>query len=368
MLRAIYRELIDLGRFAELQWSDLVHRRLDIARQKRGLRGYEGEIREVIEWLPPSGEGRLALFVYYEPDGVVSGSARRAVEAMRRAGWDIVVLCNHVLSEEQTGFLADRCHAALMRSNQGFDFGAYQDGVKWLRGRGGTVARVLFINDSVFFASRGLDGFFERLTGPEDAVASHENQSSREHYHLQSFAVSVSARVWESAPFRKFWANYVPVNNRTHAIEAGEKDLSLAVQASARSIAVIYDLGRLAKALEGEEFDAAHAVIRLPQPMREIAVKGAVDGTVGMGEVLEVISSTSPAHSGVWYLSRYLDCPTFKKDLYFRQRYALWELELMAADLMPPDEAQEFLSMIRRKGTAHRFFGAERRRYAIGAR
>ena len=368
MLRAIYTEGVLLGRFLETKVAKLLYWYIDPKLKLLRLRGYDGQIEQVLRWNEPDEGGLYALFVYYEPDGAVSDSVRRAVTSMRKADWNVVLLCNHPLSEEQQAFFSETCYVAVLRGNQGFDFGAYQDGVRWMDAEGIAPERVLLLNDSVFFASHGLDEMFVRLKGPEDAIATHENQSAEEHHHLQSFAVSVSAAVWKAAAFRRFWQEYRPINNRMHAIEAGEKRLSAAIRASARSLTVIYGLGRLAEEMANYTASLEEVSVRLPMPMRMPLLEAMKkDGRkAGASDIVTTIASTSPAHSGIWYLARFLNAPLFKKDLYYRQRFSLWELELMVPKLMHSDEAAEYLSMIRRRGAPHGMQRAARMRYNVG--
>jgi Rhamnan synthesis protein F len=343
-------------------------RDFDIWRQSRRLAGYTTGITRVMP-CSPTDSASFAIFVYYEPGAGVSKSVQRAVQALRRLGVNTILVCNHALSEAQLAFFRDRCHTILLRDNQGFDFGAYKDAVAYLEDGDSELGRIMFLNDSVFYASKGLEAFLERLQGPEDLVGAFENWG--EDHHLNSFAIGVSDHVFRSAPFRLFWRDYVPVSNRIHAIEKGEKRLTRAALAAARHSGVTYPVAALYAALLDADINSLDHPIRLPKPWR--ATFETIDRQTAThrhvaNQVVDIINKTSPIHAGAYYFPKYLDCPIFKKDIVYRGRFQYWEVETWIHDVLPDDEAEEYLTTLRKRGDHSKLGFVDRKRFNVGVK
>ena len=366
-LDSAHREIKIARRYLLKKWDQRFLVANDIKRQVAQLGGYVDDIAET-EVFSEDRTGPFCLFVYYEPDGALSGSVSRIFKGLKARGVHTVLLCNHVLSDLQKAFFAETCHAVVRRGNQGFDFGAYKDGVRFLRKNGYQPSRLLILNDSVFYREEGLDAFIAGLCGEEDAVAAFENWG--EGYHLQSFALGISGEVFDSPSFKAFWEDYVPVNNRIHAILGGEKKLSDAVLAAARSTRVLYPASALYEALKRDGNYRDVELIHLPRQWRDdieaALAPGAERSQETAREVTALINRTSPIHSGAYLFPRYLGCPILKKDLVYRERFWFWELQHWAAAILDEAERTELLTAIRRRGEPGRLSAADRRRYNVG--
>lgn len=345
----------------------------DIKRQTAALKDYAHDINEVTRFRDAD-SGPFCLFVHYEPDGRVSASVARVLEALQARGVNTILLSNLKVAEAQRDFFSATCHSLVERGNRGYDFGAYKDGVFHMKDKGYAPSRLLFLNDSVFYSSKGLDHFLDALLGEEDAVGAFENWG--EGYHLQSFALSVSSLVFESSAFAGFWRDYLPIGNRIHAIENGEKRLSDAILSASRSSRVIYTAKRLFQALAEDGNAGSVQPVHLPIMWRkefiadsaEIADDDPQANEKRARLITDLVNVTSPIHSGAYLFPRYLECPLFKKDLVYRERFKFWELESWMHDLLSDAECAEFLTMIRRRGDAKRLNPMERRRYNIGVK
>ena len=80
-------------------------------------------------------------------------------------------------------------------------------------------------------------------------VAPFENWGDSAGNHFQSFAVTVSNKVFFSSSFQMLWSQYLPGSSRLHAIEEGEKKLSNAIMKSADDSKVLYTCAKLATRL-----------------------------------------------------------------------------------------------------------------------
>jgi hypothetical protein len=319
------------------------------------LRNYTDDIVEVRS-LKTTKSGIFAVFVYYEPNGEVSGSVNRFITELCNANVNIIVAVNHSLSDEQAQFFQQKCHSILLRGNQGFDFGCFRDAIGWMRKTSITPDRLLLLNDSVFYVARGLPEFISGLLGKEDVIAAFENWG--EGYHLQSFALSVSLSIVSSSAFEAFWKRYVPSNNRVLAIELGEKKLSRTLLKVASSSRVLFPVSRLYEVILESQGEAPVNPITVCQPWRskvfyalsKVDEDNPKQRMKRAAILCQHINTTSPIHSGAYYFPHYLKSPIYKKDLVYRDRFAFWEVDAWSIDLTSPEERYEFGVSLRAKG------------------
>lgn len=347
-------------RLAVIRIFDVHYRVIDPAIQGWRLRDYDGDVRSIIHGAQCFDGGAYAILVYYELQDGVSGSVTNLLDELGRAGINVLLVSNRPLSPAQEEIIRPRTWSIMIRGNQGLDFGAYKDAVHHLQAIDAPVARLLLLNDSVYYFREGLAAFVQGLLGREDVVAAFENWDARHEYHIQSFALSVSDVVWRHEAFRRFWRDYVPHNSRLMAIERGEKRLSRACLAAARSTRVLYSyadlyeaLGARPPALSEEEF-----AISAPIHMRDRGWGSTVvrdGGRVALhggrrDAIMEGSSIGSPLHTSLHYFARLLNCPLVKKDLVYRQQYRLWEVETLLRPCFSEEQVVEYLTMVRTKG------------------
>jgi hypothetical protein len=113
------------------------------------------------------------------------------------------------------------------RSNFGRDFGSYKTGFLHLFSRRweGTCPRLVMLNDSVFYASRGLDKFIDELaTSRTEVLGGTENYEIE--YHLGSFCISMAQSVLKADRFKAYWKGYRLTDVRPVVIKRGEMKLS----------------------------------------------------------------------------------------------------------------------------------------------
>ncbi len=370
LVQRIHASLTLVRRFLVRRYSKLVYVDLDIAFQKVRLSGYTSNIRKV-DSFSEDRSGKFCIFVFYDPSGRVSGSVRRILTCLHEAGVNTLIVCNHALGEDQKSVFKEVSHSIIERGNQGFDFGAFKDAISYLQENGFDPERLILLNDSIFYREKGLGAFVSGLLGSADVIAAFENWA--EDYHMQSFALSLSNRVFRARPFREFWKGYVPVNNRIHAIENGEKRLSAALLASGVDSKVLYSVADLYRQLVKDDLNLDAENIHIPIQWRRVNSASETDPArtcQSRHEVAEFLSqtvgATSPIHSGPYYFAKYLECPIFKRDLVYRQRFHFWEIDDWSKEIMQEDERVEFCHMLRQKGDANSLPPAKRRRYDVG--
>lgn len=341
---------------------------LPVAVEKVRLRRYEHARRRVHEGHVAASD-RVALCVHWNPTGDPDVPYLRLLDALAARGVAIVLVINGGAGADYVESLKPRCWRIVERDNQGADFGAWKDGVDYLRGEAVPVDRLLLFNDSVYFRQNGLAEFVDAFLEPRyDVTAAFENWG--EGYHVQSFALAVSRRVYESPQFTGFWRDYVPVTNRIHAIERGEKKLSQAVLAAAVTTNVLYSNARLFDALR-EGGDLGNPLSKMPIPRRDRFADAIEDDQSRewvSAQITEVMESTSPIHAGAYYFPKYLGCPILKYDIVYRDRFYYWEVQDWCRDFLGSEEQAEYLDRLRRKGHGNMLKGADKRKFAVGVK
>lgn len=113
------------------------------------------------------------------------------------------------------------------RPNFGRDFGSYKSGFlhvfsrKWDK----TCPRLIMLNDSVFYSTRGLEKFINDLsTSDVEVLGGTENYEIE--YHLGSFCISMAQSVLRSARLKSYWNSYRLTDVRPVVIKQGEMRLS----------------------------------------------------------------------------------------------------------------------------------------------
>lgn len=341
---------------------------LPVAIEKIRLRNYKHARRHVYDGHVAASD-RIAVCVHWNPAGTTDESYLRLLDALARRGVAVLLISNSGLPDGYIDSLRGRTWKIIERDNVGADFGAWKDGIDFLRSNDVRVERLIFFNDSVYYREQGLNDFVAALADPSfDATAAFENWA--EGYHIQSFALAVSGDVYKSAAFRSFWENYMPIANRIHAIENGEKLLSQAILKSARTTRILYSAARLYEKIK--EAKGIHfLMIKVPVQWRGILMRSLgekPDHDWFANKIIDVINSTSPIHSGAFFYPCYLDCPMFKYDLVFRQRFEYWEVERWTTEVMSAEERGQYLDRMRKKGHGNMLRGAERRKYDVGVR
>ena len=355
--------------FMRKKYYYFVYVKLDIAWQRLRLTGYRDGLIEVIDGEGEQGKGAFAVFVVFPGSNGLDPSIWRALASMKRNGIDVLVVSNSPLSEVDRKALAPFAWRIMLRRNIGFDFGAYKDGVLYLTRERPDLQRLLILNDSVFYSSRGLDEYFHELLGPEDSISAFENWG--EGYHMQSFGLSCSGHVFRSRSFQAFWANYEPIGNRIHAIENGEKRLSDACLASSCHSRVIYNVARLMQEMKDDSSDERIEDFIVPMHWRTLLnTPGNAPFRVAerYKTLADIVNITSPVHSGAYLFPYYSKCPIYKKDLVYRQRFQCWELSHLLARILPKDEYDEFMISLRQKADYKRLPTKALRLYEIGVK
>ncbi len=326
--------------------------------------------------------GKWAIVVFFAPKGDLHITFTRLITALQAQKVNILLVCNHALNEAQETYFGTNCAKIMIRKNQGFDIGAYKDAYQYLVEQPGfNITRLGFLNDSVFYIERGLDAFVKGLfQGKEDVISAFENWS--QHYHFQSFALTISGELVYHDAVKGFWQNYCPVSNRVYCIEYGEKGFAHAIALAMRNSHVLYTLSALRHALQqayktGELADMFYsttifrfieydAMKRHEKLLQHPDVKDKIISHHMIDNYIASINNDSPIHSGLWGYVSYLECPIIKKDIVYRTVYTFCDAMSFLEPHISDEDTEIIATHFRAKGIGGQLKGRDRRLYQVG--
>ncbi|OAN71202.1 hypothetical protein A8B83_12115 [Rhodobacteraceae bacterium EhC02] len=170
-------------------------------------------------------DGQPIMLLALYQKGRLRPDVIRLLRAAKAQG--LYVLGVNTLKVKQPEELRGLIDCYIERSNFGRDFGSYKTGFLHLFSRRweGTCPRLLMLNDSVFYASRGLDKFIDELaTSQTEVLGGTENYEIE--YHLGSFCISMAQSVLKADRFKAYWKGYRLTDVRPVVIKRGEMKLS----------------------------------------------------------------------------------------------------------------------------------------------
>jgi hypothetical protein len=359
---------------------------------------------------PAQGE-RYAIVVKYARMGLAPDFLD-LLDALERAGINAIVVCNGALDPAAHDRLRQRVHRILVRANVGRDIGAYRAATLHLAGQGLRPARMLYLNDSVFYLKGpSLDEMIVALRDSTfDVAGTFENHEFS--HHLGSYTLSLDGRVFNDAQVLRFWRGYRPYDLRPHAIRSGEIALSVCLKRQGYTMDALFGVERLMRHLQRLDLSGMLALVshmrpafrKIPleqlmaQPMSALrmvpalaaaaparpmalsrtptltgfrqhgAQLGGVPGLRGAGprrpadvadelarqalidHFMREVTRSSQIHMGFGLYRKLMQCPIVKKDLVLRDIYADYDCEALLGDL---EEGQRTL-IVREMGTRDR--------------
>lgn len=148
---------------------------------------------------------RVAVFASYSPDGILPPQVIPYLEGLQPLTKAIVVVCdNDLLPAEQEKLKGLATHVITGRHGE-YDFGSYKRGVAWAREKGllDQADDLILCNDSCF----GPVGSFKPMFAEMEARGLDfwgVTDSHQISYHLQSYFIVFSRKVFESGAFNSF--------------------------------------------------------------------------------------------------------------------------------------------------------------------
>jgi len=348
----------------------------------------EGDVVS-IERLSEGNDGTFCVFHLYQrytlPANIV-----QAIQLLAELGVRVVAVSNLPLPATELERLKPYLHTFIQRRNFGRDFGGYRRGVLHVLDKH-APERLMLLNDSIFYAQRGLREFFiEMVAANGGFVGASENHEIS--HHVGSYALSFGPQVIADPRFREYWEDYRSTEIRPRVIWKGEAALSKLVEQTIKvRPRVIYSLQRLDAALNRASWrELALSASQMPEnyqgqnplrtllhearkpvrdalPVTRAALLESASLTVPLApedlvqdlsaqarrelqrDLLDYVFQGSQIHWGALLLTQYLKMPIIKLDLVLRSIYGLGELDNFAP-FLTEDEFAEFHALVTARG------------------
>lgn len=163
----------------------------------------------------PTTPAKYCVFSHFDANDRVERYVLYYLEQLKLCGYEVLLVStSRTISDASVAALSRDCHTVCIRENVGYDFGSYKAGIELLKQHGARVSRLLVANDSVFGPFNDLQPILHAME--RDDIDLCGLTDSHDHgYHLQSYFISYSARLYESSAFNDFWSSVDLISNTT---------------------------------------------------------------------------------------------------------------------------------------------------------
>jgi hypothetical protein len=217
--------------------SDLVHRILSGLKwltmvPMAVLIGHIRQRRQIISSWPASPitlGPKIVLFMHFDRYGNVRPQLLHYMRELAGSGRNVVFITNAgKLTANAMAAVQQICVAVIIRKNQGYDFGAWRDGLEFLQLPRPGTEEIIFANDSVFGPFFPLTAMLEKIDyNKADVWGLTDSWQFR--YHLQSFFLAFGKTALQSKAFTKFWGSVRPVPVKTYIVKNYEVGITQAM-------------------------------------------------------------------------------------------------------------------------------------------
>ncbi len=183
---------------------------------------------------------RVALFVHFDPGGIVRRHVLDYLAALRDVGLSVAFVSNSgTLSDDSMAAARALCACVLVRRNIGYDFGAMREALQRLGLPRPETEFVVIANDSVYGPLRPLQETLARVDfAKADLWGATESWQQR--YHLQSFFLVAGRAAMSSAAWRDFWRSVRPVRSKYWVVSRYEVGLTQQLLAAGLRCAALW--------------------------------------------------------------------------------------------------------------------------------
>ena len=233
------------------------------------------------------------------------------------------------------------------------------------------MKRLIILNDSMFYYSKGLDLLFNSLVRSEQDVVC-LTSSFDGSWHAQSYLISLSNSVFLTSEFSSFWSRYKPYNSRRHAIRKGELEFSRVVLAKHydRASTVYSHLGVSKYVLASPAAFTSNVMPWLvPDDLsnRPGRTKFEIKAFSTKMNVMKAAERHNPSHALACLAAYALGFCVLKRDVVFRRSFGITKI-VVALNLLGVDEHEvsQTVTELEFKGSVERLRYFDRIRARLG--
>ena len=320
---------------------------------------------------------RLAIFVAYHTFKDIPENNLNYIKLLKDSSFDIMYVHNGELDKKTKEELVDLGCYLVIRENIGQDFGAWKDSLLLLDEYQITdkLNWILLCNDSNFcLGGNNAKDFIKKFKTNLEIKNNYDfislNCNFEGDMHYQSFFLCLSNKIFKDQNFKKFWKNYIPFDNRFHAINKGEKYFSKQILSKFKP-KVIYTSYELCKNMKTNSNNNYQTILnQLPKNFFFLETcflnKGSQnnkDIALGISRIINTLESYNPSHVFGILNIVYLNSPFLKKDVVRIGVFSISQIYdvLQMNDLNLSDKVKdEILTSLTIQGTSYSFLNTQR--------
>ncbi|MBP7335241.1 rhamnan synthesis F family protein [Niveispirillum sp.] len=168
---------------------------------------------------------RVVVFNHFDNKGVIHDYVIYYLQELKRAGFTVVFTSNSPrFPKASVETLKPLVARILWRSNVGYDFGAFKDGIAQVPDLS-ALDMLLVTNDSIYGPLQDLVEIIDRAD-PAKADIWGITDCWSHYFHLQSYFVLFHPKVLKDRTFRHFWGRLPYFRNKHWVVKYGEIGLT----------------------------------------------------------------------------------------------------------------------------------------------
>ncbi len=169
---------------------------------------------------------RLGIFLFFDPDGVVSDYVLVSLAAFRPFFKRLIVVVNGKVAAEGKIKLETICDKVWVRENTDFDVGGYKYAIQ----RIGAVsirkyAELVLFNYTFYAPVKPLAPLFETMEGSSADFWGITDYRDANYNFLQSYFIAIRSSILKSDAFFEYWDKMPPINSIDDSITHHERAL-----------------------------------------------------------------------------------------------------------------------------------------------
>ena len=164
----------------------------------------------------------LLLYAHYNQNNTIADYVMHMLKKLRNVCIDIIFLSSSEVSDPTVRKnLSQYANEFVLVPNIGYDFYLWKTGIAEFRNVFPRYNKLILLNSSVVGPMFRLDKFLNALDSlNKDLVGATENYEKQ--YHLQSYFLYFSHKLFNSSSFKRYWESLTAVNDREEVINRYE--------------------------------------------------------------------------------------------------------------------------------------------------